>query len=84
MNSSGSMSMPPPPPPPPPGVILNDLDGMSLATSTRSRFAPSRIAAAPGSVASGGSEDSHKSVEFIRAGQSFSSRSHQPEDTVDL
>jgi len=71
----------PPPPPPPPGIILNELDELSLATNRRSKFAPSQIAAKPGSDGSGGS---HRSVEFIRAGQSFSSRSHQPEDTVDL
>ena len=71
----------PPPSPPPPGIILNELDELSLATNRRSKFAPSQIAAKPGSDGSGGS---HRSVEFIRAGQSFSSRSHQPEDTVDL
>jgi len=81
MKSSGSR--PPPPSTPPPGIILNELDEISLASNRRSKFAPSQIAA-PGSTASGGSGGSHRSVEFIRAGQSFSSRSHQPEDTVDL
>ena len=86
------------PPPPPPGrpsssaspaVILNEADDISLFSSdkSKSRFAPSSSAVAmeERSMGSKGSNSSKKSVEFIRAGHSFSSaRSNQPEDTVDL
>lgn len=76
-----------------PAVILNELEEVSLVSNDRSksRFAASAIAASRTassgrSVGSRGSNDSgKKSVEFVRAGQSFSSRqSNQPEDTVDL
>jgi len=77
-----------------PALILNELDVVSLVSDdkSKSRFAASAIAAertSSGSVGSRGSRGSNssgkKSVEFVRAGQSFSSRqSNQPEDTVDL
>ena len=74
-------------------VILNE-DDMSLF-SKNSRFASSAMIASQqgmprssgsvGSRGSRGSNSSKKSVEFVKAGQSFSSRaSNQPEDTVDL
>ncbi|KAL9191032.1 hypothetical protein ACHAXT_000738 [Thalassiosira profunda] len=72
-------------------VILNEADDISLFSSDKSkaRFGPSSMLApdSPGSRGSGrssGSGGSKKSVEFVKAGQSFSSRSHAPEDTVDL
>jgi hypothetical protein len=65
-------------------VILNEHDEMSLVSNdlSKSKFAilPPTT---PGSDA--GSRSSSKgSVKFVRAGESFTSRSHQPEDTVDL
>ena len=65
-------------------VILGEHDEMSLISNdlSKSRFAfPPPTT--PGSDA--GSRSSSKgSVKFVRAGESFTSRSHQPEDTVDL
>lgn len=93
---SNTSSPPPPPPGRPssaasPAVILNEADDISLFSSdkSKSRFAPSsRMPDSPGSKGSRGSKGSNsskKSVEFVRAGQSFSTtRSNQPEDTVDL
>eukprot|EP00970_Alexandrium_tamarense_P008684 scaffold1657_cov182-Alexandrium_tamarense.AAC.27 len=68
---------------PAPAMILNDHDEVSLISNDRSKFAPS-APESPGSNASKGSNNSRGSVEFVKAGQSFTSRSHQPEDTVDL
>jgi hypothetical protein len=70
-------------------LILNEEDDISLFSSdkSKSRFAPSSLRApdSPGSRGSNGSNSSKKSVEFIRVGQSFgTTRSTQPEDTVDL
>ncbi|KAL7541361.1 hypothetical protein ACHAXR_011377 [Thalassiosira sp. AJA248-18] len=80
-----------------PAMILNEEDDISLF-SNKSKFAPSALLGglggggtnvpdSPGSRGSGGSNSSKKSVEFVKAGQSFSSRqtgNSQPEDTVDL
>jgi hypothetical protein len=64
-------------------VILNEHDEMSLISNDLSKarfvFPPPTT---PGSDA--GSRSSKGSVKFVRAGESFTSRSHQPEDTVDL
>lgn len=73
-------------------LILNEEDDISLFSSdkSKSRFAPSSLRApdSPGSRGSNGSKGSNssrKSVEFVRVGQSFgTTRSTQPEDTVDL
>ena len=64
-------------------VILNENDEMSLISNDVSRarfFVPPPNT--PGSDA--GSRGSKGSVKFVRAGESFTSRSQQPEDTVDL
>lgn len=81
-----------------PAMILNEQDDISLFSNDRSKMAH-QFALPPDSPAGGsrgsrgsqrsqrshGSNGSNKSVEFVRAGQSFSSRqSNQPEDTVDL
>ena len=73
-------------------LILNEEDDISLFSSdkSKSRFAPSSLRApdSPGSRGSNGSKGSNssrRSVEFVRVGQSFgTTRSTQPEDTVDL
>jgi hypothetical protein len=65
-------------------VILNEQDEVSLVSNdmSKARFAVPHVPASPGSDAS---RSSKGSVKFVRAGESFtSSRSHQPEDTVDL
>jgi len=72
-----------------PAVILNEQDDISLFSNDKSKRFASGAMMAPdspgGSRGSKGSSSSKKSVEFVRAGQSFSSRqSNQPEDTVDL
>lgn len=73
-------------------LILNEEDDISLFSSDKSkaRFAPGSLRApdspgSRGSNRSSRSSSSKKSVEFIRVGQSFgTTRSSQPEDTVDL
>lgn len=87
------LTSPPPPPSPPPRtrsssrssagpvVILNEVDDISLFSNDKALGTTGSV----GSWGSKGSRGSKKSVEFVRAGQSFSSRqSNQPEDTVDL
>eukprot|EP00571_Detonula_confervacea_P008575 CAMPEP_0172316222 /NCGR_PEP_ID=MMETSP1058-20130122/27532_1 /TAXON_ID=83371 /ORGANISM="Detonula confervacea, Strain CCMP 353" /LENGTH=1060 /DNA_ID=CAMNT_0013030487 /DNA_START=50 /DNA_END=3232 /DNA_ORIENTATION=+ len=91
---SKSTRPPPPPSSPPrsrasshasssgPAVILNEQDDISLFSNDKSKANRFR---APDSPGSRGSNSSKKSVEFVRAGQSYSSqKSNQPEDTVDL
>jgi hypothetical protein len=76
----------------PSAVILNDADDISLFSgeqSGRYRFSGPILVGqrvrtgSTGSVGSRSSTSSKKSVEFVKAGQSFNSSS-QPEDTVDL
>lgn len=67
-------------------VILNEHDEMSLISNDLSKAkydipAPMTPGSDAGSRSSKGSKGS---VKFVRAGESFTSRSHQPEDTVDL
>ncbi|KAL7517831.1 hypothetical protein ACHAWX_002719 [Stephanocyclus meneghinianus] len=64
-------------------VILNEHDEISLVSNdfSKSRFI---IPPTPGTPGSDASRSSRGSVKFVRAGESFTSRSHQPEDTVDL
>jgi hypothetical protein len=76
----------------PSAVILNDADDISLFSGEQSgkyRFSGPILVGqrvrtgSTGSVGSRSSTSSKKSVEFVKAGQSFNSSS-QPEDTVDL
>ncbi|KAL3799319.1 hypothetical protein ACHAW5_001256 [Stephanodiscus triporus] len=100
VSSKGRSRRSPPPPPPPStlpsktsaaysqaAVILNDADDISLFSDDRDkpRFGGGRTRTdSTGSLGSRGSKGSNKSVEFIRAGQTFSSGPNVPEDTVDL
>lgn len=68
----------------PAAVILNEQDDVSLF-SKESMLGKFKKTGSVGSAGSKGSNSSKKSVEFVRAGQSFDTRkSNQPEDTVDL
>ena len=67
----------------PPAVVLNDQDDISIISNEKSKIVSStRLHPTPDSPVSEISNSG--SVEFVRAGQSFSTRSYQPEDTVDL
>ena len=91
MSSKGKNRRSPPPPPLPyskAAVILNDVDGMSLPSQFRAPMRGGRTRTdsdSTGSLGSKGSKGSNKSVEFVRAGHTFSSGpASTPEDTVDL
>ena len=91
MSSKGKNRQSAPPAPPPyskAAVILNDVDDMSLPSRFRAPMTGGRTRTdsdSTGSLGSKGSKGSKKSVEFVQAGQTFSSGpASMPEDTVDL
>jgi hypothetical protein len=67
-------------------LILNEQDEISIISTDKSKFSPSRMLSPnSGSSVSSRSSSGKKNVEFIKAGRSFASnRSNQPDDTVDL